>query len=70
MTNSSSHPKTPAPKLRSRLLKFLLILVSTVLFLIGSGFLYEALSSSSARKTILHQVNWWMPEAITSTFAS
>ncbi|MEK5030973.1 alpha/beta hydrolase [Paenibacillus sp. FSL R7-0302] len=50
MTNSSSHPKTPAPKLRSRLLKFLLILVSTVLFLIGSGFLYEALSSSSARK--------------------
>ncbi|MEK3792242.1 alpha/beta hydrolase [Paenibacillus sp. FSL R7-0204] len=51
MTNSSSHPKPAAPKLRSRLLKLLLILVSAILFLIGSGFLYEAIAASSARKS-------------------
>ncbi|MEK4850839.1 alpha/beta hydrolase [Paenibacillus sp. FSL H7-0756] len=51
MTHSSSHPKPAAPKLRSRLLKLLLILVSTVLLIIGSGFIYEAISASSARKS-------------------
>ncbi|WP_341348118.1 alpha/beta hydrolase [Paenibacillus sp. FSL H3-0469] len=51
MTNSSSHPKPAAPKSRSRLLKLLLILVSAVLLLAGSGFLYEAVASHSARKS-------------------
>ncbi|ETT40397.1 alpha/beta hydrolase [Paenibacillus sp. FSL P4-0338] len=51
MTHSSSHPKPVAPKLRSRLLKLLLILVSAILFLIGSGFLCEAIASHSARKS-------------------
>ncbi|WP_339249882.1 alpha/beta hydrolase [Paenibacillus sp. FSL P2-0136] len=50
MTNSSSHPKPAAQKLRIRLLKLLLILVSAVLLLAGSGFLYEAIASTTDRK--------------------
>ncbi|WP_339219245.1 alpha/beta hydrolase [Paenibacillus sp. FSL H8-0332] len=51
MTHSSSHPKNTAPKLRSRLLKLLLFLLSAVLLLAGSGFLYEAIAASSALKS-------------------
>ncbi|WP_342547061.1 alpha/beta hydrolase [Paenibacillus sp. FSL P2-0089] len=49
--------KNPVPvkrpgsrKLRSRLFKIILILVSAFVLIAGSGFLYEAIASSSARK--------------------
>ncbi|WP_405115493.1 alpha/beta hydrolase [Paenibacillus sp. FSL K6-1217] len=50
MKNSSNHRASAGPKLRGRLLKLLLILISLSVLIAGSGFLYEATSSTLAAK--------------------
>ncbi|NQX49256.1 alpha/beta hydrolase [Paenibacillus tritici] len=50
MKNSSSNRASAGPKLRSRLLKLLLVLVTLAGLITGSGFLYEAIASTSAAK--------------------